>query len=75
MTLKRSALPLLLLTATGRPKPEEIKRLNSQPLPTANRRFQFQKRRQLFIRSHNEPLSIAAMRVNNPDCSSVGFNR
>jgi hypothetical protein len=27
----------------------------------ANRRFQFQKRHQLFIRPHNETLSIAAM--------------
>jgi hypothetical protein len=26
-------------------------------------RFQFQKRGQLFIRTHNEPLSIASMRV------------
>jgi hypothetical protein len=25
--------------------------------------------RQLFIRSHNETLSVAAMCVNNPDCS------
>jgi hypothetical protein len=69
MTLKRSALPLLLLTATGRPKPEEMKRLNSQPLPTANRRFEFQKRSQLFIRSHDEPVSVATMCVSNEDCS------
>jgi hypothetical protein len=33
----------------------------------ANRPFQFQKRRQLLICPHNETLSIAAMRVNNPD--------
>jgi hypothetical protein len=31
-----------------------------------NRRFQFEKRGQLFIRSHNEPLAVAAMRVSNP---------
>jgi hypothetical protein len=30
-----------------------------------NRRFQFEKSRQLFIRSHNETLSIVAMRVCN----------
>jgi hypothetical protein len=35
----------------------------------ANRRFQFKKRRQLFIRSHDETLSVAAMRVSNPDRS------
>jgi hypothetical protein len=34
----------------------------------ANRRFKFQKRRQLFLRSHNETLSVIAMRINNPDC-------
>jgi hypothetical protein len=33
--------------------------------------FEFQKRRQFFIRSCNETLSIVAMCVNNPDCSSV----
>jgi len=34
-----------------------------------NRRFEFHKSRQLFIRVHNETLSVVAMRVNNPDCS------
>jgi hypothetical protein len=32
-----------------------------------NRPFQFQKRSQLFIRTHNETLSIAAVCVSNPD--------
>jgi hypothetical protein len=41
----------------------------------ANRRFQFNERRQLFIGSHNEPLSVAAMRVCNPDRSPAGINR
>jgi hypothetical protein len=36
-------------------------------------RFEFHKRGQLFIRTHNEPLPIAAMRVSNPDCSPVGI--
>jgi hypothetical protein len=35
------------------------------------RRFKFNKRSQLFIRVHNEPLSIVAMRVSNEDRSSV----
>jgi len=35
----------------------------------SNRRFKFDKRRQLFIRMHNETLSIVAMCVNNEDCS------
>jgi len=39
------------------------------------RRFKFDKRSQLFIRTHNEALSIAAMRVTNPDRSPVAINR
>jgi hypothetical protein len=39
----------------------------------ANHRFQFQKRRQLFIRTHNETPSVAAMRVSNPDCAPFGI--
>jgi hypothetical protein len=35
--------------------------------PGANRRFEFDKRSQLFIRVHNETLSVAAMRVSNED--------
>jgi hypothetical protein len=34
-----------------------------------NRRFQFKKRGQLFIRTHNKPLPAIAMRVSNPDGS------
>jgi len=40
-----------------------------------NRRVEFEKGGQLFIRTHNETLSVAAMRVNNPDCSPVGIDR
>jgi hypothetical protein len=40
-----------------------------------NRPFQFQKRSQLFIRTHDEPLSVATMRVSNPDCSPIVVNR
>jgi hypothetical protein len=40
-----------------------------------NRRFEFQKRSQLFIRVHNETLPVVAMRVNNPDRSPLGINR
>jgi hypothetical protein len=31
-----------------------------------NRRFKFEKSRQLFVRTRNETLSIAAIPVNNP---------
>jgi hypothetical protein len=37
-----------------------------------SRRFEFQKRRQLFIRAHNETLSVA-MRVSNKDHSPVAI--
>jgi len=36
--------------------------------------IQFHKRSQLFIRTHNETLSVVAMRVSNPDCSPVGIH-
>jgi len=38
-------------------------------------RFQFNKRRQLFIRAHNETLSIIAVCINDPDRSPFGVNR
>jgi hypothetical protein len=38
-------------------------------MASVNFRFQLHKRGQLFIRTHNVPLSVAAMRVNDPDCS------
>jgi hypothetical protein len=38
---------------------------------TSNDRFPFHKHRQLFIRTHGEPLFVVAMRINNPDCSPV----
>jgi hypothetical protein len=45
----------------------------SQPLAAANRRFEFQKRRQLLIGVHNETAPVAAMRVCNPDRLPVGI--
>jgi hypothetical protein len=40
-----------------------------KPLAARASRFQFSKHSQLFIRSHNESLSVIAMRVCNEDCS------
>jgi hypothetical protein len=42
---------------------------------SADRRFEFDKRSQLFIRTHKETLSVAAMCVSNPCRSPVGINR
>jgi hypothetical protein len=49
--------------------------LSRQFAASADRPFQFQKRRQLFICLHNEQLSVAAMCISNPDRSPVGINR
>jgi hypothetical protein len=40
---------------------------SNQFAATVNHRFEFQKHGQLFIRMHDETLSIAAGRVNNLD--------
>jgi len=37
---------------------------------TVDRRFQFQKRSQLFIGVHNETFSVAQMYIHDPNCSS-----
>src|SRR5438132_14029119 len=37
--------------------------------------LKFQKRSQLFISTHNEALTVAAMCVCDPNCSPVGINR
>jgi hypothetical protein len=42
-----------------------------QKIATTNSPFKFHKRSQLFISTHNEPLSVAAMRVSNEDCSPL----
>jgi hypothetical protein len=49
--------------------------LSRQFAAAVNRRFEFQKRGQLFICVHNETLSVIAVGVHNPDCSPVGINR
>jgi hypothetical protein len=49
--------------------------LSRQKTATPNRCFKFHKRRQLFIRAPNETLSVVAVCVCNPDCSSAGINR
>jgi hypothetical protein len=58
----------LLLILPAKASPCEQKGSDSP-----NRRFEFAKRGQYFIRPHNETLSIAAMRVSNPDCSPLGI--
>jgi hypothetical protein len=41
----------------------------------ANHRFEFHKRSQPFICTHNEPLSVIAVRICNEDCSGLRINR
>jgi hypothetical protein len=38
-------------------------------------RWNFQKARRLFIRSHNETLSVVRVRINNPDRSPLAIQR
>jgi hypothetical protein len=45
---------------------EYLASLSSLFAASADHRFRFKKRGQLFIRTHNETLSVAAMRVSNP---------
>jgi hypothetical protein len=42
--------------------------------PEANDDYSLIKSGQLFIRTHNETLTVAAMCVCNPDCSLFGIN-
>jgi|SRR5262245_34475372 len=42
-------------------------------LVDTDRPFQFQKRSQFFIRTHNETLAVVAVCVSNPDCSPLGL--
>ena len=44
-------------------------------LSGSNRRFEFQKRAQLFIHTHDETFSAAAMRVCNGRLFARGINR
>jgi hypothetical protein len=44
--------------------------MSRQFAASANRHFEFQKRGQLLIGTHNETLFAAAMRVSNPDYSA-----
>jgi len=46
----------------------------SDGLVSTRRPFQFHKRTQLFIRTHNVALSVAAVRVSNPDRLPFGIN-
>jgi hypothetical protein len=54
---------------------KKTRRVSSQFVASANRRFEFHKRGQLCLRSHNEPLSVAAMRVHNEDRSPFTIHR
>jgi hypothetical protein len=52
---------------------KNLANLSNQFAVSAHRRFEFNKRRQLFIGVHNETLSVAAMRIGNDESSSVGI--
>jgi hypothetical protein len=45
--------------------------MSSQFAASANRRFQFDKRAELFVRVHNKALSVVAVCIGNPDRSPL----
>jgi hypothetical protein len=47
--------------------------LSNQNAASADRRFQFDTTQSAFIRAHNETLSVVAMRICNPDCSTLAI--
>jgi hypothetical protein len=53
--------------------PAEIKLISRIPRHRAQA-TELEKCCQLFIGTHNETLSVVAVRVNNPDRSSLGIN-
>jgi hypothetical protein len=62
-------LPALTPVPDGVEVGRNAANLSRQFAAGANRRFKFQKRRQLFIRMNNETLSVVAMCISNPDRS------
>jgi hypothetical protein len=52
--------------------PSSLKRHYGWVQPS--RRFKFDKRAELVVGADNKPLSVAAVRVNNPDCSPLRVN-
>jgi len=50
---------------------ENYASLSSQFAATPNCRFEFEKSGKFFIRVHNEPLPVVAVRISNPDCSPL----
>jgi hypothetical protein len=65
--------PRIQIVAKNRFYQNRVK-VSSQFSVTLDRRFEFHKRRQLFIRAHNETLAVAAMCVCNPDRWPVGIH-
>jgi hypothetical protein len=66
-------LPLFaMLTGAGTLKQAKHTRL---VLESTNNGFELNKRRQLFIRTHNETLSLIAVRVSNEDRSPARIHR
>jgi hypothetical protein len=54
--------------------PKAPNQAEQPPAGPSSRRFQFHKRSQLFMRMYNVTLSVVAVRISNPDRSSVGIN-
>jgi hypothetical protein len=70
----------LMLSSSNFVSNEESLRVRACYPPTgsvnsifSNCRFEFQKRSQLFLRAHHEPLSVVAMRISDEARSALGI--
>jgi hypothetical protein len=65
----------LIQIRSATPSFEQNLAFSSSTIPaSASWRFEFLKSSQLSIHTHNETLSVAAMRTGNRDCSRLGIN-
>jgi len=67
-------LRLIQIRLTTPKSEENYASLSSQFAATPNCRFEFEKRGQFFICSHNETLPIIAVCISNPDSSPLRMN-
>jgi len=63
--------PWIQLFINGGEFGENYASLSKQFIARPNRRFEFHKPAEFFIRVHNKTLSVVAMRVRNPDRAEI----
>jgi hypothetical protein len=66
--------PWIQLSINGGEFGENYASLSKQFVARPNRRFEFHKPAELFVGVHNKALSVAAMRIGDPDRSPLRIN-